>query len=172
VAPGHPQLDHETDMINGLIRHIRGSLRGIPNDLPEIKGLCVKLPDTYAGKDDFDKLENWLQGLLRYFKLNHLTAYDRDTDRVLVTGTCLKDKAERWFNHEVERPSRVTRNWTFESVITGLYRAFLTTATAQQAMQRYAQVKYSREEGVIAFHRELLTWAGHLTQYPDEYSFK
>ena len=63
-------------------------------------------------------------------------------------------------------------NWTFESVIVGLFRAFITTATTQQAMQRYAQVHFSREEGVMAFYRDLLMWAGRLAQYPDQYSFK
>jgi hypothetical protein len=43
---------------------------------------------------------------------------------------------------------------------------------AQQAMWQYAQVKFSHEEGVAAFHCELLLWAGWLAQYPDRYSFK
>jgi hypothetical protein len=66
----------------------------------------------------------------------------------------------------------VIHDWTFESVIVRLFRAFITTATAQQAVRKYAQIKYSQEEGVTAFHRELLLWAGRLAQYPDEYSFK
>lgn len=172
ISHARVHLDHEAEMINNLIRHIRNSLSEIPHDLPEIKGLRVNLPEAYAGEDDIDKLDNWLQGLLRHFKLNRLTANNRDADRILVTGTCLKGKAERWFNHEVERPSRVTPDWTFETVIIGLFRSFITTATAQQAVRRYGQVKYTQEEGVTAFHRELLLWAGRLTQYPDEYSFK
>jgi hypothetical protein len=81
-------------MIGNLIQHIRDSLIGIPCDLPEIKGLWAKLPKPYRGKDNFDHLDNWLQGLLRNFKLNRLMGVDRDADRVLVTGTCLKGKAE------------------------------------------------------------------------------
>ena len=67
---------------------------GIPNDLPEPKGLRAKLPDTYEGKDDFkfDRLDNWLQGLLHFFNLHHLTGMDKDADRVLVTETSLKGK--------------------------------------------------------------------------------
>jgi hypothetical protein len=164
IAQGYPNRDHEADMIANLIRHIRESLSEIPHDLPEIKGLRAKLPDPYTGEDDFDILDNWLQNLLRHFKINCLTADDRDTDRILITGTCLKGKAERWFNHEVERPTRIIRNWTFESVITGIFRAFITTATAQQAVRKYAQIKYSQDEGVTAFHRKLLLWAGRLAQ--------
>jgi hypothetical protein len=39
-------------------------------------------------------------------------------------------------------------------------------------VHKYTQVKYSQEEGVTAFHRELLLWARRLTQYLDKYSFK
>jgi hypothetical protein len=117
-------------------------------------------------------MDNWLQGLLRFFKLHRMTVADRDADRVLVTGTCLKGRAQRWYNNETERSTRIIRDWTFEAVIIGLFRAFITTATAQQAIQHYARVKFSREEGVTAFHRELMLWAGRLAQYPDEYSFK
>ena len=57
-------------------------------------------------------------------------------------------------------------------MIIGLYHSFITTATAQQAMKRYMQVHFSSEEGVMAFYRELMTWAGQIAQYPDLYSFK
>jgi hypothetical protein len=90
----------------------------------------------------------------------------------LVTGTCLKGGAKRWFNQEVERPNRVVQQWTFESVIIGLYCAFITTATVQQAMQKYVQIRFSHDDRVHAFYRELVLWAGRLTQFPDKYSFK
>jgi hypothetical protein len=101
-----------------------------------------------------------------------LTGADRDVDRILITGSCLTGKAECWFSQEVERPTRLIRDWTFESVIIGLYRTFITTATAQQAMQRYTQVRFSRDEGVTGFHSDLMLWAGRLAQFPDIYSFK
>jgi hypothetical protein len=66
----------------------------IPDDLLVLKGFHVKLLRAYKGEDDFDHLDNWLQGLLHYFKLYHLTEADRDADWVLVTGTCLIGKAE------------------------------------------------------------------------------
>jgi hypothetical protein len=94
TAPGHTHMDHEVEMINNLLWHIQDSLLRTPHDLPEIKGLHIKLPEAYTGEDDFDKLDSWLQGLLRYFKLNRITVDDRDTDCILVTGNCLKGKAE------------------------------------------------------------------------------
>ena len=97
IVPAMPipgESDHEINMIDALRNHIRDSLMGIPNNLPEIKGLQAKLPEAYDSKDDFDCLDRWLQGLLRFFKIHHLTGADKDIDRVLVTGTCLKGKAE------------------------------------------------------------------------------
>ena len=78
---------------------------GILANLPKIKGLRIRLPDAYEGKDDFDKLDSWLQGLLQYFKLHWLTKGDRDSDRIMLAGSCLKGKAERWYSHEVKHPS-------------------------------------------------------------------
>jgi hypothetical protein len=86
--------DHDLAMIDSLKRHIWDTLSSIPYYLPEIKGLRVNLPDAYEGDDNFDRLDNWLQGLLRYFKLQRLTVADRDVDRILVTGMCLKGGAE------------------------------------------------------------------------------
>jgi len=170
LIPG--ESDHEIAMINALWNHIRDSLMGILNNLPEIKGLQAKLPKAYDSKDNFDHLDRWLQGLLRFFKIHCLTGVDKDIDWVLVTGTCLKGKAEQWFSHEVECPKCRTCNWTFESVIIALYCAFITTATAQKAMEEYLNVKYLKAEGILGFHRNLVMWAGQLAQYPDNYSFK
>jgi hypothetical protein len=81
-------------MINKLRAHIRDSLMSIPDNLPELKGLHVKMPDAYEGEDDYDHLDKWLQGLLRFMKIHCLTGVDKEQDWVLVTGTSLKGKAE------------------------------------------------------------------------------
>lgn len=172
ITPVQTGSEYEQRSAELLRRYIRDSLAGAPSNLPELKGLRAKLPEPYGGNDDFDRFESWLQGLLRHFKLHRLTDQDRDGDRILVAGSCLKSRAERWFNHEVERPHRMVRYWTFEDVVLGLYRAFVTTATTQQAVHKYAQIRYSKEDGVHGFYRELLLWAGRLAQYPDPYSFR
>jgi hypothetical protein len=94
VTRGLPNADHEINMIDNLRQHIRESLSGIPHDLPELKGVRAKLLEAYRGEDNFDHLNNWLQGLLRFFKLHCITGVDKDRDMVLVTGTSLKGKAE------------------------------------------------------------------------------
>jgi hypothetical protein len=57
---GLPDTNYELHMIEGLWQHIRDSLTEIPDDLPELKGICMKLLDAYKGEDDFDHLDNWL----------------------------------------------------------------------------------------------------------------
>lgn len=79
-SQGLADSDHETCMIDSLIKHIQESLKGIPDNLPEIKGLQAKLPESYEGEDDFNCLDKWLQGMLRYYKLQCLTAMDKDKD--------------------------------------------------------------------------------------------
>jgi len=171
-ARGQAETDHEMLMIESLREHIRASLMGVPDNLPELKGLRTKMPDAYEGEDDFDRLERWLHGLLRFMKIHRLTGVDKDMDRILVTGTALKGRAEQWFGQEVEHPKRLILDWTFESVVIGLYRTFITTATSQKAMQQYMDIKYTQENGIMAFYNELLKWAGRLTEYPDAYSFR
>ena len=56
---------------------------------------------------------------------------DKDTNCILVVGTSLKGKAEQWFTYEVECPTCIICNWTFDSVIVGLFRTFIITAMAQ-----------------------------------------
>jgi hypothetical protein len=86
--------NHENNMIDSLRCHIHESLTGIPDDLPELKGIRAKLPDPYGGEDNFEQMDTWLQGLLRYFKIHRLMGAGKDRDWVLVTGTSLSRKAE------------------------------------------------------------------------------
>lgn len=50
------EANYESFMIETLKKHIRESLAEIPDNLPELKGLRVKLPKAYDGEDDFEKL--------------------------------------------------------------------------------------------------------------------
>jgi hypothetical protein len=71
-------------------------------NLSELKGVCLKQLEAYEGEDNYDCLEEWLRGLVRFFKLHRLMGVDKEDSCVLVAGTCLKGKARQWFGHEVE----------------------------------------------------------------------
>lgn len=89
---GHVESKHDRQQIKNLRDHIWESLSKASTNLPEPKGVHLKQPDAYEGKDDYDRLEEWLRGLVQFFKLHCLTGMDKEDDRVLVTGTCLKGK--------------------------------------------------------------------------------
>ena len=39
-------------------------------------------------------------------------------------------------------------------------------------MEEYLNVKYSKVEGILGFHCDLVMWARRLAQHPDDYLFK
>ena len=80
MAQEQGNTDHEMNMINNLQHHIWNSLAEAPDDLSELKGIHARMPKPYKGKDNSDKMDNWLQGLLCHFKLHHLMGIDRDAD--------------------------------------------------------------------------------------------
>ena len=81
--------------------------------------------------NDSDHLDKWLQGLLRFFKLHCLTGIEKDRDCILVAGTNLRGKAKHWYSHKVKWLTCLIHDWTFKSIVTGLFRAFITTVMAQ-----------------------------------------
>jgi hypothetical protein len=114
-ACGQDNFDHENSTIDKLRAHIRDSLISILDNLPELKGLHTKMLDTYEREDDYDHLNKWLQGLLRFMKIHCLTGVDKEQDSILVTDTSLKGKAECWFSLEVEHLNCIVCDWTFKS---------------------------------------------------------
>ena len=81
----------------------------------------MKLSELYEGDNNFKCVDNWLQGLLYYFKLYWVIGRDCNINQILVTRTCLKGKAEKWFNHKVKCLLHIVCNWTFKLVIVRLY---------------------------------------------------
>src|SRR5437879_11660482 len=96
---GYVKSKHNHQQIENLRDHIRKSLGRALSNLPKLKGVHLKQPEAYEGKDDYDCLEEWLRGLVRFFKLHCLIGVDKEDNQVLMAGTCLKGKAGQWFGH-------------------------------------------------------------------------
>jgi hypothetical protein len=62
MPQGQARNDHENQMIKSLRCYIRDSLVGVPFDLPEIKGLRAKLPNTYEGDKMMTTSTDWTIG--------------------------------------------------------------------------------------------------------------
>jgi len=129
-------------------------------------------PPQYAGKEDIEVFENWLQSLLRWMKLNQLAGPELDQDRVSVAAMYLSAQASTWFNDNVESASRRRRHWTFKRVVTGLYDRFIHESSIQDATHKFYAVKYATDGGVLGFYNDLERYAARMVHPPDNYTFK
>ena len=61
--------------------------------------------------------------------------------QVQFLGTRLKGNASEWFTRNVERPDRLIRDWSLESVIKGLQKEFLNLLMHRQASNKFNMIE-------------------------------
>ncbi|KAI0038527.1 hypothetical protein FA95DRAFT_1505500, partial [Auriscalpium vulgare] len=103
----------------------------------QIKGLKFTMPDPYGGKDDLITFEVWLGALLRWLRLSQAVGPQYDALRLDVLGQCLSDRAAKWYNDEIESPSRSQVEWTFLEAILALFRRFVIGRSDQTALEQF-----------------------------------
>ena len=141
-------------------------------NVPDIKNIRISAPEKYSGKDDIEKFDTWLAGLLRWFRVYNVTGDDKDATRVDLCGTTLTGLAATWYSDEVEAWNRSTTMWYFEDLICAIYKRFIHEVTAQNAANSYQSTRYSKSKGALAYYNDLMRHAGRMVQQPDEYSIK
>jgi hypothetical protein len=170
TTPGVTQYRDETiEKYRQLIRERVGADR---SQVPDIKGLKVSPPESYDGTDNIQAFEEWLQALLRYFRILKICGPALDEDRVLHVGNLLRGVAADWYNVEVEATSRVVQEWSFEDLICALYKRFMTEATAQSATDQFYAVRFNKTKGALAFYNDLQRFAGRMVERPDGYTMR
>ena len=130
----------------------------------------IAQPKAYKGQDSIDIFNEWVNQLLRWFRIYKVTGPDRDVDRVTYTGACLEDLVAQWFDQEVKGPDRVIPDWTFEDLICTLFVRFIHKASMQNMAKKYDKTRYSSERGALAFYNDIKRCAAQMVQPPDEYS--
>ena len=130
----------------------------------------ITQPKAYKGQDSIDIFDEWVNQMLRWFRIYKVTGPDRDVDRVTYTGACLEDLVAQWFDQEVEGPDQVIPNWSFKDLICTLFVHFIHEASAQNAAEKYNKMRYSSERGALAFYNDIKRQAAWMVQLPDEYS--
>jgi hypothetical protein len=130
------------------------------------------LPRKYTGGEDIEKFDAWVQSLLRWLKLSNYGGSDYEWDRIALTAMFLDEDASQWFNDNIDSVLRKKRNWSFKSVITGLYDRFIHNASIQDATTKFYLVKYSTSGGVMGFYHDLDRYALRMIHAPDSYTFK
>lgn len=132
----------------------------------------LPLPRKYIGSEDIEKFDAWVQSLLRWLKLSNYGGPDYENDRIALTAMFLDEEASQWFNDNVDSVSRKKRNWSFKSVITGLYDRFIHDASIQDATTKFYSAKYTTSGGVMGFYHELDRYSSRMIHAPDSYTFK
>ena len=85
-------------------------------------GIKLAHPETYAGGSDLKEFEVFMEGILRWLKMNSLLGPTSTSMQVRYLGTRLTGEAQEWFYHNVEQFYRQVIDWTLESVIQGLQK--------------------------------------------------
>ena len=70
----------------------------------EVKAMKITQHKAYKGQDSINIFDEWVNQLLRWFRIYKVTGPDCDVDRVTYMGACLEDLAAQWFDQEVEGP--------------------------------------------------------------------
>ncbi|KAI0038535.1 hypothetical protein FA95DRAFT_1578145 [Auriscalpium vulgare] len=135
----------------------------------QIKGLKFSMPESYGGKDDLITFEVWLGALLRWLRLSQAVGPLHDGLRLDVLGQCLTDRAAKWYNDEIESPSRSQTDWTFLDAILALFRRFRSDQTA---LEHFMATRFSRKGGVADFYNELCARPTRLVEMPNDYTFR
>jgi hypothetical protein len=174
-----PYVDdaYELEYEDEVIRRIRATIKDrvgkqIAYDPSTLKNVKPSPPEKYGGEDDIEVFENWLAGLLRWFRVTGLGGRANDQIRVDLCGTNLKSLAADWFHSEVEAWNREILDWTFIDLICALYRRFIHEVTAQNATDKFYSVRYTKQKGALAFYNELNRHADRMVLRPDNYTFK
>ncbi|KAI0042592.1 hypothetical protein FA95DRAFT_1499884, partial [Auriscalpium vulgare] len=103
----------------------------------QIKGLKFTMPSPYDGEDNLITFEVWLGALLRWLRLSQAVGPEYDMLRLDALGQCLSGRAEKWYNDEIESPSRSNVDWTFLDAIIALFRRFVVGKSDQTAMEHF-----------------------------------
>ena len=88
------------------------------------------------------KLENiWIDLIMGIY-----APYTKYTEtQVQFLGTQLKGNASEWFTRNIERPDRLIRDWSLESVIEGLQKRLLNLLMHRQASNKFNTIEQGQK---------------------------
>jgi len=71
----------------------------------EVKSMKISIsqPKAYKGQDNINIFDEWVNQILRWFRIYKVTGPIHDGDRVMYAGACLEDLAGQWFDQEVHQ---------------------------------------------------------------------
>ncbi|KAG8727479.1 hypothetical protein FRC12_022467 [Ceratobasidium sp. 428] len=157
------------DVITALQRHAHETTDSVKPFLKALPKLGA--PPSYNGSGELKVFEQWVNDLLRWFRLHYMLGPDPDDTRVNLIGLACTDVARDWFQHHVERSPQGPEGWNTLEVIQGLQRRFITPRSAAEAAQEFRLLAQGTM-AAVELYQELRTLAVQLPSEPDAYTFR
>lgn len=130
--------------------------------MPPLKSVRIALPSAWPGKDDERTFDTWLNGLIRYMKINRVCGPDMVPDQIVLVGHCLTGRALDWFDRETAYPRRKVLDWSLEDLLRGLYKRFFNAANVNEPTKRYEALRYTQTGSVKHFADDIEYWGEHM----------
>ena len=129
---------------------------------------------TYGGNDNLEIFMKWLQVFLNYLDIHQLVGKKYDHHQVITMRMAMKGSAQAWFDTTIQRgaPNNTEDRITFIQAVFKMADAFISPAAAMRAQQRFNQITYSRQKGILSYVRELQMVSYHILLLVDEYTLQ
>ncbi|KAG9123237.1 hypothetical protein FRC07_000065 [Ceratobasidium sp. 392] len=157
------------DVITALQRHAHETTHSVKPFLKALPKLGA--PPSYNGSGKLKVFEQWVNDLLRWFRLHYMLGPDADDTRVNLIGLACTDVVRNWFQHHIERSPQGPEGWNTLEVIQGLQRWFITLRSAAEAAQEFCLLAQGTM-AAVELYQELRTLAVQLPSEPDAYTFR
>ncbi|KAG9098179.1 hypothetical protein FS749_004467 [Ceratobasidium sp. UAMH 11750] len=172
-AAGYPIGAVPTDSISRwVITALQNNASIDPDTVRHVGKMGIKFnpPAKYNGGTELKTFEQWVLGLLQWFRLTKLLGPGFDNTCMDVIGNSCEGAAKDWFQHEVEASNRGPEGWTTLEVIHGLQRRFIMQRLAARAAQEFETLEQGSLD-VTELHQQLWVLALQLPFEPDPYMF-
>jgi hypothetical protein len=174
-AAGYPIGTTPIDSISRIIISALCTHEGDGSEATQALGkLNIKVgpPPKYNGATDLKTFEQWVLGMVQWFRLHTLLGPGMESDctRVNVIGYLCKEAACDWFHYEVETATGGPEAWTTLEVMQGLQARFITQRSAAEAAMEFCTLNQGTMD-TQELYQELRHLALQLPHVPDTYMF-
>ena len=181
VAGGSDAIGDWTELLvikyANFIDEALGSEPPAAEMMGHLKLIKIPIPETkYGGEDDLEVFDTWIRNLINWFQTYMLTGDSRDSQRIAILPSCLKDdafdyveslKRSEEFNLDELIFDDVPTVQSFTGMISSLIRRFITRASATMATERFRDATMKSDEGIVQFATRVVKLSQRMVNRPD-----
>ncbi|PBK65447.1 hypothetical protein ARMSODRAFT_1022255 [Armillaria solidipes] len=164
--------DHRRQMHICIEQYVDKHLR-VRVHLPEgmkAPRLDSKNIPPYAGSLSVAEFWTWIKSLVVYLEVSQLGGFDRDKERKLLIEPMLSGVVKKWYHDHVIEVNEYL-NWTFVSILIGLYNRFIHDSAMQEAQSKFDHATFTEGGNTMEGYHDLLqTLIRDMARKPDEYT--